>query len=67
MTPYDETLRTLRQQADRLHRLRAMLDELYRERQRLEERERSLAAVRAAEQKERMEMLRRCFCMEKAA
>ena len=52
MTPYDETLRTLRQQADRLNRLRGMLDELYRERQRLEERERSLAVVRAAEQKD---------------
>ena len=52
LTPYDETLRTLRQQADRLNRLRGMLDELYRERQRLEERERSLAVVRAAEQKD---------------
>ena len=52
MTNFDDKLRTLRAQAARKKQLRAMLDTLYARRGELEARERELAAVRAAEQKD---------------
>lgn len=52
MTSFDDKLRTLRAQAARKKQLRAMLDTLYARRGELEARERELAAVRAAEQKD---------------
>ena len=52
MTPFDQELRTLREQCAQLHRLRAMRDKLESDRRALTDRARTLAAARDAEQRD---------------